>query len=84
MEIRIKGLQLRALTGRLCDFLSNTKAIITENLKDNGIDVIINSSAFIIDFQYDERPITRLAVVINGNKYTYLFDNADYNTITLM
>lgn len=85
MDIFIKNLKWRAITYKLCDFLSDAGAHLFMNADGReGIDVIINSNCFEINFESDEREEVLIRLIVKGKKIAYTFDSADIDSVCLM
>ena len=84
MEIYIIGIKLRAVTDKLCDFLSDSGAKIWLSQKDGCIDAVIDSSCFSVEFDSDERDTVVVRTVNRGKKVAYTFDSADIDKVAFM
>ena len=84
MDIYIIGVKLRAVTYKLCDFLSDSGAKIWLSQKDGCIDVVIDSSCFSVEFDSDERDIVVVRTINRGKKLVYTFDSADIDKVAFM
>lgn len=86
MDIVIHNLKWRAITNKLCDFLSEAQASMYISTGDSadGIDIIINSNCFQINFESDEREEIVVRLIVKGKRIAYTFDSADVDSICLM
>ena len=84
MEIYIVGLNFRAVTPKLCDFLSDSGAVMVTSKKDSSIDIMIKSHCFCVDFESDEREEITIKVIARGKKLAYTFDSADIDKVAFM
>ena len=84
MEIYIVGLNLRAITPKLCDFLSDSGAVMVTSRKDNSIDIMIKSNCFCVEFESDEREEITIRLIARGKKLAYTFDSVDIDKVAFM
>lgn len=86
MDIVIHNLKWRAITSELCDFLfeARAKMFLCAEDKADGIDIIINSNCFQINFESDEREEIVVRLIVKGKRMAYTFDSVDVDSICLM
>ena len=80
MQLVIRGLKFRAVTEKLCDFLSDVGALLVTDGKT--LDIVIESYGMLLEFKNDERDEIVVKVIRKGNRYAYTFESVDLDSVT--